>query len=182
VNPISKHTLRALLCVCVCALILPLSAPAASTAVASSTPCWKTLLNEWYGGSISHVYPIPCYQQAINHLPTDIAEYSSAAEDIQHALQLAIAHQKNPKAPLPTITNESLGTTGATGAKGVTAVPGRPQPVGPVPKAIGDSSSGGTTSFPLPLIILGGLAIFLLAAGGVGLIIRRMQGRGPGTP
>ena len=42
----------------------------------------------------------------------------------------------------------------------------------------GSGSHSGATSFPLPLLILGGLALFLLAAGVVGLIVRRMQGRG----
>lgn len=171
--PAAKHTFRALLGVCACALLLPLPAPAASRAVAV-TPCWKTLLNDWYDGRIDNVYPIPCYQDTIKHLPTDIRVYSSAREDIQRALQLAIAHEKNPKAPLPTITAAGSGA----GSKGATSSPGRPKPSGPIPSAINDSSPGGATSFPLPLIILGGLAIFLLAAGAVGLIIRRMQGRG----
>jgi hypothetical protein len=168
---------RALAAVCACALLLPLPAPAA-TAVAAATPCWKTLLNEWYGGRIAHVYPVHCYQDAINHLPTDVSVYSSAREDIQRALALAIAHQKNPKAPLPTIT--SSGQRGQKG-KGTTGVPGNNSPSGPIPNAIKPSSPGGATSFPLPLIILGGLALFLLAAGAVGLVVRRMQGRGPGA-
>jgi hypothetical protein len=176
VIPPTKTTLRALLGVCACALLLPLPAPAATSAVAA-TPCWKTLINEWYGGRIAHVYPIHCYRDAINQLPADIKVYSSAIEDIQRALQLAIAHQKNPNTPLPTITSSVHGV-GTTGAKGTT---GRTNPAGPIPSAINNSSPGGATSFPLPLIILGGLAIFLLAAGAVGLIIRRMQGRGPGT-
>ena len=175
-------SLRALAVACAAAMLLPLSAGARTTA----TPCWKTLLNEWYGGRIAHIYPIPCYQQAINHLPTDIQVYSSAREDIQRALQVAIAHKKNPKAPVPTVTatppssNSSGGTTTTSG--GATSVPGNQSPSGAVPVALKDSSPGGATSFPLPLIILGGLALFLLAAGAVGLIIRRMQGRGPGSP
>ena len=46
---------------------------------------------------------------------------------------------------------------------------------------IQNKGSGGATSFPLPLIILGGLAIFLLAAGAVGLVVRRMQDNDTGT-
>ena len=62
----------------------------------------------------------------------------------------------------------------------MTPLPGNQPPGGPIPNAIKNSSPGGATSFPLPLIILGGLAILLLAAGAIGLIVRRMQGRGPG--
>ena len=173
----AKHASRALLVSCACALLLPLPAPAASRALAA-TPCWKTLMNEWYSGRITHIYPLHCYRDAINRLPADVTQYSSAIDDIERARQLAVAHAKNPNTSV-TVKSSSLGTTGTTGTTGTK---GRTVPAGPLPSAINDSSPGGATSFPLPLIILGGLAIFLLAAGGVGLIIRRMQGRGPGTP
>jgi hypothetical protein len=176
VTPAAKLALRTLVAACACALVLPLPAPA-STEVAAATPCWVSLLNEWYGGRIAHVYPIPCYREAINHLPTDVAVYSSARDDINRALQLAIAHQKNPKAPLPTITSSGPGA----GKTGTTGTAGRTPPSGPIPNAISNSSPGGATSFPLPLIILGGLAGFLLILGGVGLIVRRMQGPGRGA-
>ena len=176
-NPAVKHSLRAIVVACALVLLLPM--PASATRAAP--PCWKTLLNDWYDGRIDNVYPIPCYQDAIRHLPTDIKVYSSAAEDIQRALQLAIAHAKNPKAPLPTITSSGPGGKQTTTTRGTAPLPGNKTPKGPIPSAIKNSSPGGATSFPLPLIILGGLALFLLAAGAVGLIIRRMQGRGPGS-
>jgi hypothetical protein len=176
VNPSAKLALRALLGACACALLLPVAAPAASRSVAA-TPCWQALLNDWYDGQINHVYPIPCYRDAINHLPTDVSVYSSARDDINRALQLAIARQKNPSAPAPTITDSSS-PAGASGATGSSGSAGRTQPPGPIPSAINNSSPGGATSFPLPLIILGGLAGFLLVLGGVGLAVRRMQGRG----
>ncbi len=190
-----KLAVRALAAVSLCTLALPLSASATTRGVAA-TPCWKLLLNEWYSGKITTIYPIPCYQQAIKHLPTDVQVYSSARDDIERALRLAIAHKKNPKAPPPTITasptpiptTTSQTTTTSSGTKKRTttttpsSLPGNKPPAGAIPIALKNSSPGGATSFPLPLIILGGLALFLLAAGAVGLIIRRMQGRGTGTP
>ena len=178
-NPAAKLALRALVGACACALVVPLATSAASRTV-TSTPCWQTLLNDWYDGRIDHVYPIPCYREAINHLPTDVAVYSSARDDINRALQLAIARQKNPSAPAPTITDNSstTTTTGASGATGSTGTAGRTPPPGPIPSAISNSSPGGATSFPLPLIILGGLAGFLLVLGAAGLVVRRMQGGG----
>jgi hypothetical protein len=169
VTPPSKHFLRVLLVAC--ALLVPCAATAPPAAVAD-TACWVKLLNDWYDGRIDNVYPLPCYEQAIKHLPTDVDVYSSARDDIRRALALASAHEKNPKAPLPTIT-----TRGPGAVKGASS-PGRTKPEGPIPTAIDSSSKGGATSFPLPLLILGGLALFLLAAGVVGLIVRRMQGRG----
>src|SRR5438067_7649743 len=120
VNPAVKHSLRAIVVACALVLLVPM--PASATRAAP--PCWKTLLNDWYDGRIDNVYPIPCYQDAIRHLPTDVKVYSSAAEDIQRALQLAIAHAKNPKAPLPTITSSGPGAQQTTTTAGVAPLPG----------------------------------------------------------
>jgi hypothetical protein len=48
----------------------------------------------------------------------------------------------------------------------------------PVSATAGNLSPGGADSFPLPLLILGGLALVLVAAGGIGLLVRRWQARG----
>ena len=47
-------------------------------AAPAATPCWKSLLNEWYSGRIQHIYPLHCYQDALKHLPADVSTYSSA--------------------------------------------------------------------------------------------------------
>jgi hypothetical protein len=190
VTAVLKLTARVLVVGSACALMLPLPA-LASTKAAAKSPCWVTLLNDWYDGRIDNVYPIPCYREAIKHLPTDISVYSSAREDIQRALQLAINYKKHPKtAPKPFVksrtppapSSSSGSSSGSSSSGGATSTPApgnKPSPG--IPTALKNSSPGGATSFPLPLIILGGLALFLLAAGAVGLIIRRMQGRGPGA-
>ena len=60
----------------------PRSHPSAAHGAVARTgvtaPCWKLLLNDWYDGTINKIYPIPCYQQAINHLPADLRIYGSA--------------------------------------------------------------------------------------------------------
>jgi hypothetical protein len=214
-----KHPIGALLVVCALALVVSIPpAPAAG----SASPCWKVLLNDWYDGTIDKLYDVACYRQAIAHLPTDVSVYSSARDDIDRALQVAIAHKKNPARPAAPVTDKQPppatttahtttasptttaaatttkrggsarpATTAATttttttpAAATTTASPGRTTSPGPIPSAIDSSSPGGATSFPLPLVILGGLALFLLAAGIVGLVVRRMQGRGepPATP
>jgi hypothetical protein len=178
----AKHTFRALLGACACTLLLALPAQGATTAV-EEAPCWAQLLNDWYKPPIDKLYPIPCYREAINHLPTDVDVYSSAREDIQRALAVAIAHEKGqasaPPQPSTSTTGAAVTNTTVTETTETTAT--EPDD-GPIPNAIKDSSPGGPTSFPLPLIILGGLALFLIGAGAVGLIVRRMQDRDTGTP
>ena len=49
---------------------------------------------------------------------------------------------------------------------------------GPVGSAL-DKAGSDADSIPLPLIILGALALLLIAGGAVGMIVRRSQARGP---
>ncbi len=163
---------------------LAVSAPAAPAATAV-TPCWKLLLNDWYDGAINNVYPVPCYKQAIDHLPTDVDVYSSAREDIQRALQTAIAKQRQSGTtvthvePAPPVTNKTptnATTTGTTPATTTTTTTTTKK--GPISSAIKDITPGGADSFPLPLLILGLLAILLVLGGLGGLAWRRYQGRG----
>ncbi len=153
---------------------------------AAATPCWKALLNDWYDGRIDHTYAVHCYQEALHHLPADVQTYSSAHDDILRALQSAIAKEKKagqtvqPNSPVtpPAQTTPSTTTTtgGTTGGTTTTAAPGR-QPdkgLGGVAEQLNPSSA---SSLPLPLLVLGGLAILLVAAGAVGLVAKRMQDR-----
>jgi hypothetical protein len=138
----------------------------AGPATAAPPPCWKTLLNDWYDGHIDHIYAIPCYQQAIDHLPRDVENYSSAKDDIQRALQQAIERG--------TTTTTSGGVGGTTTT---TTTPAPPKKDSGLPGVIHKLSPGGADSFPLPLLILGLLAILLVLAGVGGMAWRRYQGR-----
>ena len=161
-----------------CALIGALSAP--QPAAAKTTPCWTKLLNDWYDGRIDRTYPVQCYRDALKHLPDDVAVYSSARTDIQRALANAV--RKNgtqtggnvPPSTTPTTTSEgtSNGQNDATG--------GRDNgDDGPVGSALG-SASDSADSIPTPLIILGALALLLIAAGVAGLLVKRYQARHTG--
>jgi hypothetical protein len=173
-------------------LLLPFAGPASAAATtAKTTPCWQLLMNQWYQGEIKTIFPLDCYHQAIKHLPTDIQVYSSARDDISKALQAAIAYDARVKAA-------QLAASQTTTSSTTTTPPAKPKPPvikthGPgtptassAPAILNSASPGGATSFPLPLVILGVLAILLVAAGGIGLYIRRRQGGGgpgpgPGT-
>jgi len=178
----------------------------------AATPCWKTLINDWYDTKIDKTYPIPCYQQAIDHLPTDAQLYSSAKEDILRAMSRQVAAEKAAQTPTtteqqatpppttteapppatteqapPTTTEQApvappptTTTTPTTTEEQVAPPPatttdsGRDQPKG-VARALDKLNPGDADSFPLPLLILGAIAILLVAAGIVGMIWRRMD-------
>jgi hypothetical protein len=153
---------------------------------AAATPCWKLLLNDWYDGRIDHTYAVHCYQDALHHLPADVQTYSSAHDDILRALQSAIAQEKKAgKTVQPnslvapqtaTTTTTTTGTLNSISTTTVAVAPGRKpdKGLGGVAEQLNPSSS---TSLPLPLLVLGGLAILLVAAGAVGLATKRIQAR-----
>ena len=158
-------------------------APRASAA----TPCWKVLLTDWYDGRIDNTYPIHCYTDALKHLPPDVRTYSSAHDDIERALANAkLALKKSGKAvtpntlvppnnggnPKPTTTTTSTTTTTATSTTG--GSPGKQSS-----NALDKLNPNSPSSLPLPLLVLGGLALVLVAAGAAGLIAKRYQNRKP---
>jgi hypothetical protein len=164
-----RRQLARALVVC-CAALAIFAAPAAAT----PPPRWKKLLNEWYAGHIDHTYPIPCYHQAIAHLPRDVQNYSSAKDDILRALQQAISHNTTPT----TTTGETGSTPTTTTATTTTTTTTTPKKhKSPFGNAIKKLTPGGADAFPLPLLILGMLALLLVLAGLGGMAWRRYQGR-----
>lgn len=166
-----RRTLPTLLCALVaCVAVLGVGAPAAS----AKTPCWRQLINDWYDGRIDKTYPVHCYREAQKHIPTDAAAYSSLPEDLDRALQAAL--------------------TGAGPGSG--AGPNTPVPAGGAGRSVKPEGSGSSTvaagddkglldlfrpsnadSVPIPLLVLAGLAMLLLAAAAASFIARRIQGR-----
>jgi hypothetical protein len=154
-----------------CALLAVSAAPAANAA--APVPCWKLLLNDWYTPPISKTYPIHCYHEALSHLPRDVGLYSSARDDIIRALQSAIAAEHTGTTTTTSTSQSSTPTTTSTTPTTTTTK----KKVGPIKHVIKDLTPGGADSFPLPLLILGLLAILLVLAGLGGMAWRRYQGR-----
>ena len=73
-----------------------------------------------------------------------------------------------------------LGATGGTGGTETTSsTPDANQPKG-FAKVADQLNPGSASSVPVPLIVLGGLALLLVAAGGAGLVAKRVQSRRTG--
>ena len=144
-------------------------------AASAGTPCWKVLLNDWYDGRIDGSYPRHCYNDALKHLPADVSTYSSAHDDILRALQSAIAKQEkagHKVGPNTLIVPPASPTKGSAQRHD----DDRPRPKG-TRLASGPLNPGSPSSLPMPLLVLGGLALLLVAAGGAGLIAKRIQAR-----
>ena len=181
---------------CLASAALPLGAHAAPRAT-SAVPCWKRLLNDWYDGTINNKYPIPCYQQAINHLPADLRIYGSARDDILAAKAAALQNQNappeknNPNTHDTATTSTTTTTTATVTSHGhttttttVLVVPVQPTPPkksGGLGGALDKLNPGNPDSFPLPLLILGALAIILVIAGAAGMLWQRSHPRDDGA-
>jgi hypothetical protein len=170
----------------------------AARPAAAATPCWKALLNDWYDGRIDQIYPSHCYTEAISHLPSDVQTYSSAREDILRALQSAKArartsgHKVGPNTligPPPGsggTTTTTGGTGGGSGGGGGTTttetVPSNTDANNQkgLAHVANELNPGSASSLPLPLLVLGGLALLLVLAGGAGLLVKQLQARRPG--
>ena len=158
------------------------------------------MIDDWYdNGRVDGTYDLHCYDDAIDALPRDVRDYSSAKEDIERALQARMQGRPAPPAtsdPSPGSSGSGGGTSGSTGdgvttgdeedevTGGSTGSSG-PGDEGGVPEAVGsevDTSS--SDSVPLPLLVLAGLALLLVAAGSAGYLTRRLQARraAPPTP
>jgi len=154
------------------------TAPAAS---AKAKTCGEKVVDDWYGdGRVDEVFPTHCYLDAIRSLPVDVKDYSNAEEDIRRALAYARQHKPDPGptgGPAPTDTGGSVGAGPTTDPVDDPTVP-----TGSDTLATPGVDTSGPSSVPIPLLILGGLALLLLAAGGAGYLSRRAQARRNGGP
>ena len=163
---------------------------------AAATPCWKALLNDWYDGRIDNTYALHCYTDALKHLPPDVRTYSSAHDDIERALQSAIAKLGKKKVTSNTKISPPPATTTSDGGKKHNAHPTLPGggsgPGSPTPTSTGRNPGGGLSklankldpgsadSLPVPLLVLGGLALILVAGGAGGLAFKHLRARRSG--
>jgi hypothetical protein len=191
-RPLSRR-----LCTLAVPVFVALVAVLITAAPALSASCGKQIVNDWYDNSrVDRIYPLSCYREAIRILPKDVLDYSNAKEEIGRALAYAKQGKKDP-GPRPTTATTATETTPttptettppATTPPDTTTETVPPDTTGtdtpPATVAGGDVDTSGPSSVPVPLIVLGGLAVLLLAAGSAGYLARRAGGRkgGDGPP
>jgi len=135
---------------------LSVGAPAA----AAKTACWRQILNEWVDNrQISPDYPLHCYREAIQHVPEDLRVYTDIEQNILAARQQAARLFRTPQSRTPSSQ----------------AARQRDPDAGLFTEGFDKLGPNNADSMPLPLIILGGLALLMVAAGAVGLVSRRFR-------
>jgi hypothetical protein len=143
-------------------------------ATAMATPCGDKVLADWFdNGRIDRLYPLHCYEEAIDAIP-------DAEEIISRALQAAVSGNLAPGGPDP--TPGGPGDPGDPTGSGDPGDPNNPNDPNGGSEAAPDVDTSGPSSIPIPLLVLGGMSIALLAAGGLGYLSRRRNAGGPDDP
>jgi hypothetical protein len=125
----------------------------------AKTACWRQVLQDWFlDGRLDKRYTPKCLNEASNHIPDDLKQYSSLDDEI--------LRQRRQGA-------RTLAFTGGTPQCGATIEPGD----GLFRQAFTKTNPRNADSMPLPLLILSGLALLLVAGGAAGLVSRRLRAR-----
>src|SRR4051794_26556077 len=182
----SRPRLRLVLAAAAVALVaVPAAAAAPAATLHATNGCDLAVINDWLkDGHVDRIYAIPCYTQAIQRLNSmpDVKGYSSATDDIHDALLAAIRQDRggggssggsgpsgpsdgsNPPSSSPS-SSDGTGTPTSSGDKSV---------IRHLADRLGPSNA---QSIPLPLLVLGGLAVLLLLAAFGTWLARRLQAR-----
>ena len=165
----SRRALRGLL------LLLGLLALLASAGPATAAKsCGEKVIDDWFDGRIDGTYPLHCYDDAIEQLPRDVRDYSSAKEDIERALQNRLRGRRRTRR---TAIRPRRPRRRAVPPSSSDDPPGPVQGEDPTALPPGSEAADDAGSVPLPLLLLAGLALLLVAGGAAGYLVRRLQAR-----
>jgi hypothetical protein len=128
---------------------------ALSETATAAASCRQQVTADWSdNGRVDRIYPLDCYQQAIEAMAPDIRDYTDAQETIELALTMAVRSKSGTKRAAP--------------ARSLAAA----RPV----------DTSGSASLPLPLVALGALGAAALVGGGLTYAVGRgMLGRRGGA-
>lgn len=161
---------RLILVAVLAGLVLPSIASAA-------VPCRNRVYNDWYhDGRIGSTYPVACYRDALRHMRADAAIYSSLSTDIRAAMFAAINRQHGKTVPAQ--VGRGFKAIRPAGGKAELVAVGHSVPRDPAQAGgAGGSIADTASSAPLPILVLGGLALALAGAGAIGAGVRHARRR-----
>jgi len=183
----SRRAARLAVPMALSALALLLAGLLGAGSAAAAESCGKKVIDDWYAdGRVDGTYPPHCYDDAIEILPRDVRDYSSAKDDITRALQNRLNNKPAPPAttdPTPAVVTPQTTPQATTPRETTSEDPDEVPPTDSKPGDSGGAEAGGPVdtaaadSVPVPLLVLGGLALLLVAAGSAGYVTRRLQAR-----
>jgi hypothetical protein len=141
-----------------------------STAHASS--CSNALIRDWYvDGRIDNTYPVHCYREALKEIPEDQIVYGTLRDDLNRALENVIRDHHGHVVATTPVPPSGGGGDSSSGSDTGTHDQGFFHWLA---KKIGPDTAN---SVPVPLLVLGGLALALIAAAAISYGARRYQER-----
>ena len=139
-------------------------------ATASAATCWKELVNDyWADNRVDRTYPISCYREAMEKLPDDVQQYSDAQDDLRRALLAAIRDERDSGGGFSDPDRNDTGVVAAPDDGG-----GGDGFFAQVLEKLGPKNAD---SIPVPLLVLGSIALLLMGAAGVSYLARYLQAR-----
>jgi uncharacterized membrane protein YgcG len=152
---------------------------AGSASAGMATKCGQQVLTDWYdNGRIDKLYPLNCYEEAIDEIPSDIGPYVDAEDVITRALQGAMSGKLGNGGCDPSAdgsADDCSGTGGRNGGGSNGGSGGNDGGSGGQAQDVPDVNTSSPSSVPIPLLVLGGMSMLLLAAGALGYVSRRRQ-------
>src|SRR6266498_2057172 len=156
-------------------ILLVVAAAAATTfgvGTAQASKCSNALIHDWYvDGRIDQTYPVHCYREALREIPEDQLVYGTLRDDLTRALQDVIRDHNGHITGMTLVPGAGGGGDGPTGGTGGKHDEGFFHWLA---SKIGPSTAD---SVPVPLLVLGGLALALIAAAAISYAARRYQAR-----
>jgi hypothetical protein len=126
--------------------------------------CGAAVINDWYvDGTIDHRYPAKCYREALSKVTDKMRIYSDLPEQLDRGLRQALTRD-GILSSKHTIQQPSRSTASHRAS-------------GPIQRVLGELGPDRADSIPIPLMILAGVALLLIAAGAGSAIVRRLNGR-----
>lgn len=157
-------------------ILICVAAAAAATfgvGTAQASRCSDALIHDWYvDGRIDNTYQVHCYREALKDIPEDQIVYGTLRDDLTRALENVIADHHGHVSRHTLVPGVGNGGGNGPGGPG-----GGKHDEGFfhwLAKKIGPSTAN---SVPVPLLVLGGLALALIAAAAVSFFARRYQAR-----
>ena len=143
---------------------------------ASAASCWRELVNDyWADNRVDRTYPVSCYREAMEKLPRDVQEYSDAQDDLRRALLLAIRDQRDSGVTDFQEDSDGDGQDDSAAAAGSNDDDGASK--GFLNEVISKLGPKNADSVPVPLLVLGAIALLLIGAAGVSYLTRYYQAR-----